>query len=570
MKYNWNYRKKYENGTETELAKDLRIPKSLAQVLIARGIEDPKEAEKFFNPEIKDLHNPFMMDGMEKVVVRLIKAIQDKELVWVHGDYDVDGTSSTAMMCQFIIDLGGKAQYYIPDRFTEGYGLSVKSIDMAVEKGAKVLLTVDVGITSIIPLTHAKENYPELDAIVCDHHEPGDVLPDVYEIIDPLKPTGKYPFKGLAACGVAFKICHAISLRLGCEHEAMKFLDFVALASVADSVPLVDENRILVRKGLDMMNENLRPGLKGLLYCTGYRQGTMTTANIVFGVAPLINAAGRLGDAKRSVELMMQDNEVHAFRIAQELEEENRRRRKFDQQTFEAAIPIADKLLEDKETRVLVIHNNDWHAGVIGIVASRLVDKYNMPSILMTTFDGHAKGSARSISSFDVHSALKTCDDLMIEFGGHRFAAGLSMEIKDVPELRRRVNEYAKEHLTHEMLEPEILIDAELKLNELSPMFFKTLAKFAPYGFSNRKPIFFTDNVQSVNGIKVYGTNNFKCRVKQNNFVIDAVGQNLAHKIHYCTKGKKFKIVYNLEEISLSHGPKLPQLNILDIMPADE
>ncbi|OYT15931.1 MAG: single-stranded-DNA-specific exonuclease RecJ, partial [Bacteroidetes bacterium 4572_77] len=402
------------------------------------------------------------------------------------------------------------------------------------------------------------------------HHEPGDILPDVFEIIDPLKPNSNYPFTGLAACGVAFKICHAISIRLGREEEALKYLDFVALASVADSVPLVDENRILVSKGLEMMNTELRPGLKGLLYCTGFRQGVMTTTNIVFGVAPLINAAGRLGDAGRSVELMMQNNEIAAFRIAQELEEENRRRRIFDTQTLEAAIPIAEKQLEDETTRVLVIHHDDWHAGVIGVVASRLVERYNMPAILMTTFAGHAKGSARSISSFDIHSAIKTCSDLMLEFGGHTFAAGLSMEIKDVPELRRRINEYAKVHLTREMLEPEILIDADLKLDELSPKFFKTLAKFAPYGFSNRKPVFYTDKVETVNGIKVYGENNFKCRVKQNNFVIDAVGQNLAHKLHYCTKGNKFKIVYNLEELNTSHGPRLPQINMLDIMPVEE
>lgn len=567
MEYNWNFRKKHEKGTEKEIAKSLKIPKSLAQVLLARGIETPEEAKSFFNPDLADLHDPFLMDGMDRVVDRLIKAIKEKQPIWVHGDYDVDGTASTAMMCQFIEDLGGKAKYYIPDRFTEGYGLSENSIDRGVAQGAKIVLTVDVGITSLAPLKYAREKYPDVDVIICDHHEPGDELPEVFEIIDPLKPGGHYPFTGLAACGVAFKICHAVAKTMDCEEEALKFLDYVALASVADSVPLVDENRILVKKGLEMMNEQLRPGLNGLLFCTGYRSGSMTTANIVFGVAPLINAAGRLGDAKRSVELMMQENEVAAFRIAQELEEENRRRRIFDQQTFESAIPMADKLLEeDKDTRVLVLHYDDWHAGVIGIVASRLVDKYNMPAILMTTFDKHAKGSARSINTFDVHSALKTCSDLMIEFGGHRFAAGLSMEIKDVPELRRRINEYARKHLTHEMLEPELLIDAELKLSDLSPNFFKTLARFAPYGFSNTKPIFFTDEVQTVNGIKVYGTNNIKCRVKQNNFVIDAVGPNLAHKIHLCTKGKKFKIVYHLEEVQ-RHGSSAPQLNIIDIMP---
>jgi len=564
----WKFRKKYEKSTETELANSLKIPKSLAQVLLSRDINSEELAEKYFNPSIDDLHDPFLMSGMEKVVERLIRAIKNKELVWVHGDYDVDGTSSTAMICQFIEQLGGRAKYYIPDRFTEGYGLSAKSIDAGRAQGAKVLLTVDVGITSYIPVNYSKQ-YEDLDLIICDHHEPGEHIPDVYAIIDPLKPEDPYPFKGLAACGVAFKIVHAISMKLDCVDTAFKFLDFVALASVADSVPLIDENRILVHHGLQLMNKNIRPGLQGLLYCTGLRAGSMTAANIVFGVAPLINAAGRLGDAKRSVEMMMQDNEIAAFRIAQELEEENRRRRLFDQQTFEEAIPMAEELIKDPSTRILVIHKDDWHAGVIGIVASRLVDRFNMPAVLMTTLDGTAKGSARSINNFDVHSALKHCGYMMVEYGGHRYAAGLSMEKKWIPEFRQRINDYAHEHLTIEMLQPEILIDAELKLNELSPNFFKTLEKFGPYGFQNTKPVFFTSNVQSLNGIKVFGTNHIKFRAKQNNFVIDAVGQNLAEKINLCTKGKKFKMLYNLEE-STHLGIRSPQLNVLDILPEDE
>lgn len=565
MNYHWKFRLEYEKGTDIEFAKRLKIPRSLAQVLISRNIKTSEDVEKFFKPSLSDLHDPFLMKDMDKVVDRLILAVQNKELIWVHGDYDVDGTASTAMVCQFITEIGGEIKYYIPDRFTEGYGLSEKSISLGLSHGAKVLLTVDVGITSYNPLDFARK-YDDLDVIICDHHEPGDEVPEVFAVIDPLRPQDDYPFKGLAACGVAFKIIHAMSLKLNCEEKAMSYLDFVALASVADSVPLVDENRILVHHGLSLMNRNLRPGLKGLMYCTGLRGGSMTASNIVFSVAPLINAAGRLGDAKRSVEMMMQKNEIAAFRIAQELEEENRRRRIFDQQTFEEAIPMADELVKDPNCRVLVIHKDTWHAGVIGIVASRLVDRYNMPAVLMTTLEGIAKGSARSISTFDIHSALKKCSDLMIEFGGHRFAAGLSLDIANVPELRRRINDYAHEYLSLEMLKPEILIDAELKLNELSPMFFKTLDFFAPYGFHNIKPVFFSRNVQSVNGIKVFGNNNIRFRAKQNNFVIDAIGNNLAHKISLCTRNKKFKIVYNLEETA-HLGARSPQLNIIDIQP---
>ncbi|MFW5662383.1 MAG: single-stranded-DNA-specific exonuclease RecJ [Bacteroidota bacterium] len=558
----WNFRKVANEEIIHNLTKALKIPESLTKVLISRGISTEDKANSFLQPSLDDIHNPFLMDGMERAVDRVLKAIKMNETIWIHGDYDVDGTASTAMLCSFLKRNGATVEYYIPDRFDEGYGLSNKSIDLAIKAGATLLITVDVGITAFQPLSYA--NSKDFDVIICDHHEPGDTLPPVYAILDPIKGNCNYPFKFLAACGVTFKFIQAIAEQLGQPEMAFEYLDFVALSSAADMVPLIDENRALVHYGLKLLNRNPRPGIKGLVYCTGLKQGMINATNIVYAIAPLINAAGRLGDAKRSVEMMLQEDEIAAFQIAQQLEDENRKRRLYDQQTFEEAIPIAENLLAEKDRRSLVIHHPHWHAGVIGIVASRLVDRFHLPTVLLTTIEGVAKGSARSISDFDVHTALKQCEDLLVEFGGHKHAAGLSIKEENIREFRERFDAIAALHITKDMLMPEIMIDSELKLNELSPKFFKILNLFAPFGFENQKPVFYSRNVRSINGVKIVGNNNIKFRAFQNNFVIDAIGHNLASKIHIAAGGKPFSIVYNLETINFN-GQRSPQLTIKDI-----
>ncbi len=565
MNYRWTFKtKNHDDSTIKNLATELKIPESLAKVLSVRGINTSQEAEHFFKPSLDDIHDPFIMKDMQKAVDRILKAVDDKELIWVHGDYDVDGTASTSLLCKFLREIGGNCEYYIPDRFEDGFGLSNKSIDLAKQRGASVLISVDVGITATEQFKYAKEH--GFDSIICDHHEPGDKIPECYAILDPIMKDSNYPFPYLAACGVVFKFVQGISKQLGKEEMAFEYLDFVAIASIADMVPLLGENRALVHFGLKLVNKHTRPGLQGLIYCTGLKTGAMTASNIVFAVAPLINAAGRLGDAKRSVEMMMQNDENAAFRIAQELEDENRKRRLFDQKTFQETIPIAKKLIKERKVRSLVLHRPHWHAGVIGIVASRLVDKFNLPTILLTTIDGYAKGSARSVNNFDIHSALKKCEDILIEFGGHKHASGLTLKEENVEELRTRFDDIAKEHISNEMLVPEILIDTELKFSDLSPKFLQTLDKFAPYGFQNNKPVFYAKGVKSVNGVKIVGHNSIRFRAMQSNFVIDAIGQNLAHKIGLTTGGKKFSIVFNLETSSFN-GRKSPQLTIKDIRP---
>lgn len=572
MNYRWNYESTQNEERITQLAKSLKISKTLTRVLEKRGITDKKAADAFFNPNLDSLYDPYKMLNMEKAVERILKARDEEEGIWVHGDYDVDGTCSTGMLVMFLREIGIRVDYFIPDRFIDGFGLSVKSIDLALQNKCKTLISVDVGITAIKPLQHATK--VGIDTIICDHHQPGDEIPDVYALLDPIQPGDEYPFKHLAACGVVFKLIQAMYQKLGTPKKAYKYLDFVALATAADMVPLFDENRVMVNHGLKLINEDPRPGFKGLIHCTKLDVGSITATNAVFALAPIINAAGRMGAAMRSVEMMTSDDEIAAFQIAQQLEDENRKRRVFDAQTFEESIPMAEEQVKQGR-KALVLHKADWHVGVIGIVASRLVDRFNMPTFLLTSIDGYGKGSCRSANNFDVHTALKIADtelrkkgEHLHEYGGHTHAAGLTIKEDLIDEFRDIVDGLASEEITNEMMTPEINIDANLKLNELSPNFLKTLSKFAPHGFTNSKPIFCSKGVTSANGVKVIGQNNLKFRAFQSNFVIDAIGYGLADKYSIVASGKPFSIVYNLE-INSHYLNNFPQLYIKDIK-ADE
>lgn len=566
LEYRWIIREHADDGSAQTLAQTLNVPISLAKVLATRGFMDESEAERFLSPALEEIHDPFLMDGMDKATDRVCKAIATGETIWVHGDYDVDGTASTAMMLLFLREIGGDVQYFVPDRQGEGYGLSHQSIGKAKEAGATLLIAVDCGITSVEPVEYARSL--GIDTIICDHHEPAEELPNACAILDPLKPECSYPFKHLSACGVAFKLIQGICIALNKPEIPFKYLDFVAVSSAADIVALTGENRILVHYGLERLNTNPRPGFQGLLDCADMRPGNLTTSNIIFGIAPRINAAGRLGDAGRAVDMMIADDEYTAFSIAQMLESDNRRRRQLDEFTFDQASKEAERLLGEKERRSLVVYKPGWHAGVIGIVASRLVERFHLPTILLTSLDKHAKGSARSIRNFDIHNALKECEHLLLEFGGHKHAAGVTLLEKDIEELRESIDAIAHREITPEMLIPEIVVDSELQLSELSPRFLEVLRRFAPFGYANSKPMFYARNVRSANGVKIIGGNHIKLRTVQSNFAIDAIGFNLAHKIKYCSNGKPFSICFNLEE-NAQNGSNAPQLSIKDIRPEE-
>lgn len=562
MTYFWRISGKNDDDSVLNLAKNLNVPKRLASVLVARGIDDIETANKFLNPNLADLYDPFLFEQMEKAVDRILKARDNKEIIWIHGDYDADGTSSVAMLTDFLRSIGCIVFYYIPDRFQEGFGLSDISVNKAKAAGASVLISVDVGITAFKQAEMCRSL--GIDLIICDHHEINERIPDAYAILDPYLPGCQYPFKSLSASGVVFKLIQGIAKKLNLNDNYYSYLELVAIASISDMVPLIDENRILVHYGVKQLNENPRSGIRGLLYCTGLERGEIFSTNIVYAMAPLINAAGRLGDANRSVEMLIQKDVNLAFRIAQELEEENRKRRLLDQQVFDEALPMAEDYLRYNRHRSLVIHNSSWHEGVIGIVASKLVDKFKVPTIMLTNYGEIAKGSARSINNFDIYAALKECDDLLIEYGGHRHAAGLTIRTENIPEFRDRIDEIAQAKITDEMLHHEILVDTEISFNELSPMLINSLNRLAPFGYGNDKPTFLTRNVKSINGVKYIGNNSYKFRAIQNNFVIDAIAPMIASKSSLISKYKHFSIVYTIDSIGQG-SIKFPQLNIKDI-----
>lgn len=562
--YRWVLRAQPDESIVSTLCSQLAIPRPIARVLASRGMSTPADATQYFAPRLEDLHDPFMMAGMERAVERIERAIKNGETIWIHGDYDVDGTASTAMLVEFLRRLGARVCYYIPDRLNEGYGISPYSINAAFEAGSTLLIAVDCGITSCEIVEYA--NARGLDVIICDHHEPADRLPPAYAILDPLIPDCRYPFKHLAACGVTFKLIEALCIRRGMHDAAFDYLDYVAIASAADIVPLVGENRILVAHGLRKLNADPRPGFRGLIDCVGAEYGSITTSTIVYGIAPRINAAGRLGDARRAVELMIQQNPVLAFRIAQSLEHDNRKRRTLDEITYEQARQQAEELLSQQSRRSLVLHSSSWHPGVIGIVASRLVERFHLPTILLTSSDGIAKGSARSIRNFDIHAALKECEQLLLEFGGHKHAAGLALPLENVPRLIEQFDRIAHSYINDEMLQPELTIDAPMRLPELTPSVLEVLPRFAPYGFNNTKPLFIATGVQSVGSIRTQGRNQQRFRVLQSNFVIDAVASLSGDKAAFLHRQEPFSMIFSIEEETKG----IPLLRVRDIGPSQQ
>lgn len=548
MKYRWILSTVSDNNAVDNLARTINVPETIAKILVSRGIDSFESAREFFRPSLADLHDPFLMHDMDRAVERSIRGIESGEKIAIYGDYDVDGTNSAAMLYLFFKELGANVEFYIPDRFTEGYGISRLGIDRLAEKGTTLIITIDCGITAVEQIRYAGEQ--GIDVIICDHHEAADEIPPAYAVLDPIKPGCSYPFKFLSGCGVGFKMMQGIAGSLGKPDVVFSYLDFVAIAAAADIVPLTGENRLLVTHGLRKLNDAPRPGIRGLLECAGMNSRTLSTSQIVFGIAPRINAAGRLGDAERAVKMMIEEDEVRAFRLAQELETANRERRSIDEETFIEAEVMARQLLAEHDYRLLVLHNSQWHAGVIGIVASRIVERFYIPTVLMTSVDGVAKGSARSIPGFDIYNALKTCEAYIEQFGGHKYAAGLSVREENVPALRKALDEYATHAITDQMLTPELHIDAEVRLEEITPRFFTLINQFAPFGPGNTRPLFMTRNAEIVGYPRVVGKDHLKFRVRHHdsNAYIEAIAFGMGSRIGQLKSGDRFDLVFNIDE----------------------
>jgi single-stranded-DNA-specific exonuclease len=554
----------------TRLSKEINVPDAIAKVLVFRGIDDYNKAKAYFRPTLDQLHDPFLMDGMDRATERILKALEQQEKMLVFGDYDVDGTNGASMLYLFIREVGGNVGFYIPDRLKEGYGISRIGIDKASQDGVSLFISIDCGITAVDQVEYARSL--NLDVIICDHHEAGERLPNAYAVLDPIKPGDNYPFKNLCGCGVGFKLIQAVAQRLNKESLLPEFLEFVTLATTADIVPLVGENRVLVKKGFERINSTPRPGIKALIDAAGLNQKSISTGQIVFGLAPRINAAGRLGDATRAVRLLTCDNPEEARSLASELELENQNRRRIDEDTFNEAKELAENLFDLDMDAVIVLHQEHWHPGVVGIVASRMVERYYKPSIMMATVDGVAKGSARSVSGFDVYQALKRCEDKLIQFGGHKYAAGLTVEVSRLDEFRDAFNATVKEMMSEELKTPEIRVDVEISLSEVTPRFVRILKEFAPFGPNNMKPTFLARNLDVVGTPRIVGRNHLRFKVKQNGIVFDAIGFGLGDLLPRVANGRKnLECVFSVEENeyvmnnSSRQPDTVPQLKIRDV-----
>jgi single-stranded-DNA-specific exonuclease len=505
------------------LKSKVKLPDKLTRLLYSRGITDYVKLIKFFKPTVEKLYDPFLMKDCDIATERIIKAVNSKEKIMILGDYDVDGTCGASMFYLFLKHFGIDASVYIPDRIKEGYGISVQAIDKAKEDNTNLIVSIDCGITAFDKVEYAKTL--NIDFIICDHHQAPDHIPAALAVLDPLRRDCSYPFKYLCGAGVAFKLIQAICTRLNKPEYPNTLLDFVAIATSSDIVPITDENRILVNEGFKLINANPRPAIKTLLEKIGLKNNNINTTNIVYTLAPRINAVGRLGDAKRAVELLTSDDDGALNELAQILDSENSNRRELDKSITEDAFKLFEEKVLDKRCCSIVLHNRDWHPGVIGIVAARLVEKYNLPAIVLTTVNGVAKGSARSINGFNIYEALKKCENKLIQFGGHNHAAGLEIALENIEDFKETFNEIACSELKSSELIPEIEIDIEVELDEITNSFVNILAFFEPYGPGNAIPLFQTNNVQIVGTVRKAksDTHIFKVRDSASNKMFEAV-----------------------------------------------
>ena len=564
MSFRWVFSQPDQDTHTPALEQKLGVPAKIAELLAIRGIDTFDDAKLFFRPTIDRLHDPFLMKDMDVAAERLALAIRNSEKVLVYGDYDVDGTTATSCVYIFLKNFGVDVDFYIPHRFKEGYGINQEGIQYAVDIKANLIVSVDCGITAIQEAKDTKEK--GIDLIICDHHTVGDEIPDALAVLDPKRPDCPYPFDGLSGAGVGFKLIQGTLKKLGLNpKEAYHFLDLVAISIASDIVPIVDENRILMKAGLEILRKNPRIGISALLDLIKMPRADINTTKIVFSVGPRINAAGRMGDATTAVRLMLSETEAEAKACAYELESVNMRRRETDSKTMEEALGQIDQDLDLEQTSTMVLYKEDWHLGVIGIVASRLVDLYHRPAIMLSSVEGVIKGSARSIKGFNIYDALKKCEDLLEQFGGHEFAAGLTLKEGKLTEFQRRMNEIAHIDLSENSFEPELSIDAKLNIEEIDMKFWKLLAQFEPYGPSNLRPIFVSEGVHVVGVPSVVGNGHLKMKIKQGESgVYDAIGFNMHEYLPFVRSGELFHIAYVLEE-NHWNGRRTLQMRLKDI-----
>ncbi|MEO6150475.1 MAG: single-stranded-DNA-specific exonuclease RecJ [Mucilaginibacter sp.] len=563
MNKRWQVRQKANDEEVKRLAAELNIEPVLSNLLINRGIDNYEDARYFFRPDERHLHDPFLMAGMEQAVERIEAAIANNEKILIYGDYDVDGTTAVSTVYGFFESRYKNIDYYIPDRYAEGYGISTQGIDFAAEKGFSLIIALDCGIKSIDKVDYA--NTLGIDFIICDHHTCGDTLPAAVAVLDPKRPDCEYPYKELSGCGVGFKLIQAYAEKNDIPfEEVFRYVDLVAISIACDIVQISGENRVLAYFGLQKLNNNPCIGIKILTEVAG-KTTSYTISDIVFTLGPRINAAGRIDDAKHAVQLLIACDENVALEKGLLINIKNTERKGHDVSITDEALGMIDNdevLINRKST---VVFNENWHKGVIGIVASRLTEKYYRPTVVLTRSNGHVAGSARSVLGYDLYEALCGCSDLLIQFGGHKYAAGLTMAPENVEAFITRFEEVVTASITAEQLIQQIEIDAELELKQIDARFFRILGQFAPFGPGNMSPVFLSKDVYLAGSPALVGGNHLKLTITQpGSAPFDCIAFNHGEYLHQLQKGVPFDICYNIEE-NIWREKRSIQLNVKGI-----
>ena len=563
MNYTWNFKPLPLQATVIQLQQELNISEPLAILLAQRGITTFQQAKDFFRPTLSQLHNPFLMKGMKEAVTRLDHALKNNETILIYGDYDVDGTSAVSLMERYLSTFTSKLFTYVPDRYSEGYGISFQGIDYAKTQGCTLIIALDCGIKAIDKVQYAKEK--GIDCIIADHHRPSDQVPDAVAVLDPQQADCSYPYKELCGCGLGFKLAQAYHEYLQRPFsELMPLLDLVAVATAADIVPMDGENRTLMYFGLEVINEQPSAGVKALF---GEHQGAITVSDVVFKAAPRINAAGRIEHGKYAVALLTEPNAEKALLKAQEIDELNTHRKELDSYIAEQALGQIESNGEQNRYTSVVL-NEEWHKGVIGIVASRLIEHYYRPTIVFTKSGDKYAASARSVQGFDIYEALEQCSQYLEQFGGHKYAAGLTLLPEQYPLFKEAFETVVKQTINPELRTPKLSIDTALPLSKLTQKFYNILKQFEPFGPQNLPPLFYAENVVDTGFAKHIGKTNehLKLCLREvgNTTYFDAIGFGLAHKLPLITSGKPFSIVYSVEE-NVWNGKVSLQLQVRDI-----
>ncbi|MFN4233814.1 MAG: single-stranded-DNA-specific exonuclease RecJ [Bacteroidia bacterium] len=566
MSKRWLLQQVNDKDAIKRLMNELNVDEKIAAMLVLRGVTNFDEAKKFFRPSLEDLHDPFLMKGMQAAVERLNRAINNNENILVYGDYDVDGTTAVSLMYSFLTSFYPNVAYYIPDRYTEGYGISFKGIDFAYDNNFSLVISLDCGIRSVDKIDYANEK--QIDFIICDHHLPADEIPNAIAVLDPKQKDCNYPYKELTGCGVGYKLIQAYCIKNNIPVETTyQYLDLLAISCAADIVPITGENRVFTTFGLKLINENPRPGIKALLEQSNVKK-QLTVSDLVFIIGPRINAAGRIQSGMNAVELLTSPDLEKARETALLINKNNLERKELDLQITNEALRIIEENSVLQQRKTTVLYSEQWHKGVIGIVASRLTEKYYRPTILLTESNGKATGSARSVKDFDVHAAIEACSDLLEQFGGHKYAAGLTMPIENVQKFIERFEEVVSSRIHDDMLIPAIDIDAYISLSDITPKFYRIIKQFAPFGPGNLSPMLASKNVIAKSGTsRIVGNNHLKTTVYQienPDICFDMIAFNFGDWFDYINSGKTFDICYHIEENEWNGNVSL-QLNVKDI-----